>query len=86
MNNWKKIGVTAQLGRSITYWAPTAQPLTDERQAAIISVLQGEAESDTLTEEEMKWLEQKVQRAVSQKLIQDHLSSGGAVQHSSSVH
>lgn len=86
MNDWRKIGRTQQLGRELTGWLSTKPELTETQTQAIIKVLQGEQPQDTLTEEELKWLEKRVNTLVTRKLIDDHLQSGGAVQHSSSVH
>ncbi len=86
MTEWRKIGRTQQLGRELTGWLDHKPELTQNQTQAIIKVLQGEQSTDTLTEEEMKWLENRVNTLVTRKLIDDHLQSGGAVQHSSSVH
>lgn len=86
MNDWRKIGRTQQLGRELRGWTDSNPELTQDQTQAIIKVLQGEQDTDTLTEEEMKWLEKRVNTLVTRKLIHDHLQSGGAVQHSSSVH
>lgn len=86
MTEWRKIGRTQQLGRNLAGWLDHRPALTQHQTEAIIKVLQGERSQDTLTEEELKWLEQRVNTIVTRKLIDDHLQSGGAVQHSSSVH
>jgi hypothetical protein len=87
MNDWRKIGRTQQLGRELTQWVESEyHSLTQDQTQAIIKVLQGEQDTDTLTEEELKWLENKVHTLVTRKLLWDHQQAGGAVQHSSSVH
>ncbi len=86
MNNWRKIGRTQKMGCDLQSWTQPDFVLTAERTHAIIQVLEGQAESDTLTEEELKWLEQKVNNLVTRKIIEDHLSQGGSFQQSSSVH
>jgi len=86
MTEWRKIGRTQQLGRNLTGWLDHRPELTVNQTEAIIRVLQGEQSTDTLTEEELKWLEKRVNTLVTRKLIDVHLESGGAVQHSSSVH
>ena len=86
MTEWRKIGRTPKLHGELTAWFSNDPELTQGQTESIIKVLQGEQDTDTLTEAELKWLENRVNTLVTRKLIDDHLESGGAVSYSSSVH
>lgn len=85
-NKWKKIGRACIPGQTLKGWDQGPQPLTPERIGAIIQVMEGQATPDTLSMEELKWLERKVNRLAAQHIKYQHEQDGGSLQSSSSLH
>jgi hypothetical protein len=83
-NKWKKIGRACIPGQTLRGWDQGPNPLTAERIGAIIQVMEGSATPDTLTMEELKWLERKVNRLAVQQIKYQNEQNGGSVSAASS--